>query len=118
VLLACNGRVRERLVFACRLKLGLAPPPVQAASLFYQRMLRLLERAGWRKLPSQTPVEFAASLPTGEIATPVTRLTDLCMAARFGGHSLEASRLTSLLEEIKLSLRTRPRSRRSPKVIS
>ena len=49
VLLACNGRVRERLVFACRLKLGLQAPPAQAASLFYQRMLRLLERAGWRK---------------------------------------------------------------------
>jgi transglutaminase-like putative cysteine protease len=112
VLLACNKRVRERLVFACRLKLGLQPPPMQAASFFYQRMLRLLERAGWRKLPSQTPVEFAASLPAGEIAAPVARFTDLCMAARFGGQGLEASRLTSLLEEIKLSLRVRPRSRR------
>jgi hypothetical protein len=73
-------------------------------------MLRLLERRGWRKAPSQTPVEFAASLPAGEIAIPVARLTDLCMAARFGGRSVEPSRFISLLEEIKLSLRSRQRS--------
>jgi hypothetical protein len=68
-------------------------------------MLRLLERAGWRKSPSQTPSEFAASLPAGEIAAPVARFTDLCMAARFGGRSVEASRFSALLQEIKSSLR-------------
>ena len=109
VLLACNGRLREHLVFACRLKMGLAAPPAQAASLFYQRMLRLLERAGWRKSPSQTPVEFAASLPAGEMAVPVNRLTDLCMAARFGGHRVDAALFTGLLEEVKSSLRGRTR---------
>jgi protein-glutamine gamma-glutamyltransferase len=109
VLLAFNASLRERLVFACRLKMGFPAPPAQAASLFYQRMLRLLERAGWRKSPSQTPVEFAASLSAGEIAAPVARFTDLCMAARFGGQSIEASRFSSLLEEIKLSLRGRSR---------
>jgi hypothetical protein len=108
-LLACNQGVRERLVFACRLKLGHEPPSAQAASFFYQRMLRLLERAGWRKSPSQTPVEFAASLPAGEVAAPVARFTDLCMAARFGGHGIEPSQLASLLEEVKLSLRARIR---------
>jgi protein-glutamine gamma-glutamyltransferase len=107
VALACNRRVRERFVFACRLKLDIEAPPAQAASFFYQRMLRLLERAGWRKSPSQTPAEFAASLAAGEIAAPVARFTDLCMAARFGGHRIEASHFASLLEEIKSSLRVR-----------
>ena len=106
-LVVCNRQVRERLVFACRIRLGFEAPPAQAASLFYHRMLRLLERAGWRKSASQTPIEFAASLPAGEIAAPVARLTDLCLAARFGGRSVEVSRLTGLLDEIKLSLRTR-----------
>ena len=109
LLLAGNSRVRERLVFACRLILGLQAPPAQAASLFYGGMLRLLARAGWRKSPSQTPVEFATSLGASEIAAPVARLTDLCMAARFGGHSVEASRFTDLLEEVKLTLRARTR---------
>ena len=110
VVLACNRDMRERLFFACRLKLGMEAPPAQAASLFYQRMLRLLEKRGWRKAPSQTPVEFAASLPENEIATPVGRLTNLCMAARFGGRSIEASRFMGLLDEIKLSLRVRHRT--------
>jgi hypothetical protein len=109
LLLGCNGSVRERLVFACQLKLGFEPPPAQSASFFYQRMLRLLERAGWHKLPSQTPVEFAASLPAGGIAAPVHQLTDLCMAVRFGGRKVETSRFTRLLEEVKLRLRTHKR---------
>jgi len=113
MLLSRNARLRERLVFACRLKMGLAAPPAQAASLFYQRMLRLLETAGWRKSPSQTPVEFAASLPAGEITAPILRFTDLCMAARFGGQCVEASRFTGLLEQIKSSLRAR--TRREPR---
>lgn len=113
IVLACNAHLRQRLVFTCRLKMGFPAPPAQAASLFYQRMLRLLERAGWRKSPSQTPAEFAASLTGGEIATPVARFTELCMAARFGAQSIEASRLTGLLEEIKSSLRGR--SRRGPR---
>jgi protein-glutamine gamma-glutamyltransferase len=107
LLLGCNARLRERLVFSFRLKFGLEGPPAQAASLFYARMLRLLERAGWRKTPSQTPVEFAASLSSARIASPVARFTDLCMAARFGGQRIDPSRFTTLLEEIKLSLRAR-----------
>ena len=107
VLLGCNKRLRGRLVFACRLKMGLEAPPAQAASLFYGRLLRLLERAGWRKPLSQTPAEFAASLPAGEIAGHVTQFTDLCMAARFGGRKIETCRFTGLLEEVKLSLQAR-----------
>jgi transglutaminase-like putative cysteine protease len=114
LLLACNAGVRERLVFACRLRLGVDLPPAQSASFFYQRMLRLLEKAGWRKLPSQTPVEFAASLPAGAIAAPVHRLTDLCMAVRFGGHKVETSRFTQLLGEVKFCLQTH--SPRDPRV--
>src|SRR5438445_6197922 len=106
LLLLCNRRLRERLVFAFQLKLGIEPPPVQSASIFYQRMLRLLERAGWHKFPSQTPIEFASSLPAGPITMRVHRLTDICMAVRFGGQRVETSRFMGLLEEIKLSLRS------------
>jgi hypothetical protein len=107
LLLGGNARLRKQLVFSFRLKFGLEAPPAQAASLFYTRMLRLLERAGRRKAPSQTPMEFAASLSGARIASPVARFTDLCMAARFGGQRIDASQFTTLLEEIKLSLRAR-----------
>ena len=106
LLVLCNRRVRERLVFAFQIKFGLEPPPVQSASIFYQRMLRLLERAGWHKSPSQTPLEFAASLPGGGLGMPVQRFTDVCMAVRFGGQNVESSRFTRLLDEIKLSLQS------------
>ena len=107
LLLGSNGRLRQRLLFSLQLRFGLKAPPAQAASLFYQRMLRLVARAGWRKAASQTPVEFAASLSGSEIGLPVARFTDLCMAARFGGQKIDNSRFTTLLEEIKASLRAR-----------
>ena len=119
VLLACNGRLRERLLFAWKIwawkmgasktGLGHETPAAQTASLFYQRMLRQLEHAGWPKSPCQTPLEFAASLPAREFAAPVARLTNLCMAARFGGQEIEFSRLAGVLDELKLSLRSRSR---------
>jgi hypothetical protein len=106
-ILLCNDHLRERFVFACKLKLGREPLPGQTASHFYERMLRLLQRGGWRKMPSQTPLEFATSLPPGEHASPVMQLTSLCMAARFGGQSIEACRFADLLSKVKASLRRR-----------
>src|SRR4029077_11764376 len=40
------------------------------ATLEYREMLRLLERRGWKKSPSQTALEFAAAIPSTEIAPP------------------------------------------------
>jgi len=105
-----NPRLRERLIFFCTLRLGRQPPSAQAAVLFYERMLRQLEGAGWRKSPFQTPGEFAASLPAAPIGATVAQLTDLCMAARFGGRTIEASRFSRLLDEVKLSLQARSHS--------
>ena len=100
LLLACNARVRERLVFAFRLKLGFEPPPAQSASFFYQRMLRLLERAGWHKLPSQTPLGIYF-LPPGGHAKSVPHLTN----CPHGGESIEPSRFADLLSKVNASLR-------------
>ncbi len=54
-------------------------------------MLRLLERRGWRKAAWQTPLEFAASLPQGDVSAPVARLTDLYLIARFGNRESESA---------------------------
>ena len=37
------------------------------AALEYSEMLRLLERRGWKKEPSQTPLEFAAAIPVANL---------------------------------------------------
>jgi transglutaminase-like putative cysteine protease len=109
-ILACNRRVRDRVLFFWNMKLGRDPHSAQAASLFYLRMLRQMEKAGWRKPPCQTPLEFAASLPPAEFSAPVARLTDICMAARFGGQAVDVYRLASLLDEIKRAVRLHRRS--------
>ena len=56
------------------------------AALEYREMLRLLEKRGWKKAASQTPLEFAAAIPAPELAAPVAQFTELYQSARFGDH--------------------------------
>jgi hypothetical protein len=82
-----RGRIGEwigHLMLGWRVRGQRGPLPPQTAALFYRRMLRLLGQRGWRKAEAQTPLEFAESLPAGEISAPVARLTDLYLIARFG----------------------------------
>jgi hypothetical protein len=72
----------------------------------YESMLKMLEKRGWRKAPSQTPREFAAVIPLGEISTPVLQLTELYQAARFGSRQAPAEEATSLLRSIRELLRS------------
>ncbi len=81
------------------------------AALEYNEMLRLLEHYGWKKSASETPLEFAAALPTPELTAPVAQLTELYQSARFGGHQARIGQMSSLLRLIRDSLRTR-KSRR------
>ena len=113
-----NASLRQRLFLFWRLRgfgsqAGLPP---QAATFSYQRMLRLLERHGWRKSPAQTPLEFAASLPAGQVRTPVLDLTDTYLAVRFGNPGtgsagVNAQRFAALLADLQSALRARPAPR-------
>jgi protein-glutamine gamma-glutamyltransferase len=103
-----NTSLRERLLLAWRMR-GMATHsslPPQAASLSYRRMLQLLEQRGWQKLPEQTPLEFAASLPSGELRAPVLDLTDIYLAARFGSQTTDGKRFAALLATLQTALRT------------
>jgi protein-glutamine gamma-glutamyltransferase len=82
------------------------------ASLEYAEMLRLLEKFGWTKLPSQTPLEFAAAIPAPDLTAPVAQLTELYQSARFGSRPAPVEQMSSLLRSIRDSLRTRKPSRR------
>jgi len=76
------------------------------AALEYSEMLRLLEKRGWQKSPSQTAREFASSLPLGNLAAPVAQLTELYQSARFGSHPARIEQMSSLLRLIRDSLRS------------
>jgi protein-glutamine gamma-glutamyltransferase len=80
------------------------------AALEYSEMLRLLARCGWRKLESQTPLEFAAAIPAPDLIAPVAKLTELYQSARFGDHPARVEQMASLLRLIRGSLRARPRN--------
>jgi protein-glutamine gamma-glutamyltransferase len=77
------------------------------AALEYREMLRLLEKRGWRKGESQTALEFAAAIPSGEIAAPVAQLTEIYQSARFGAHPARIEHMSSLLRSIRDMLRSR-----------
>jgi hypothetical protein len=81
------------------------------ASLEYREMLRLLEKRGWKKAPSQTPLEFAAAISAGELAAPVAEITEIYQSARFGNHPARTDQMSALLRSIRDLLRApRPRS--------
>ncbi len=87
--------------------------PPELAALEYREMLKLLERRGWRKLPAQTALEFAASIPDLQLAGPVSQLTEMYQSSRFGAHPANAGQMASLLSAMKEILRAA--SRRSTK---
>jgi protein-glutamine gamma-glutamyltransferase len=82
------------------------------ASLEYTEMLRLLEKRGWKKSPSQTPLEFASTIPVPELSAPIAQLTDLYQSARFGSHHEPIDQMSSLLRLIRDFLRVHKLSRR------
>jgi protein-glutamine gamma-glutamyltransferase len=75
------------------------------AALEYREMLRLLEKRGWKKGESQTALEFAAAIPSGEIVAPVAQLTEIYQSARFGEHPARIEQMVSLLRTIRDTLR-------------
>jgi hypothetical protein len=77
------------------------------AALEYREMLRLLEKRGWKKAASQTALEFAAAIPSPELAAPVAQFTELYQSARFGDHPAPVREMSVLLRAIREGLRSR-----------
>jgi protein-glutamine gamma-glutamyltransferase len=74
----------------------------QLASRLYAELLRVLEKRGFVRSPSQTPGELAVAVALRpELAPAVREFTDLYAQARFGGAPCEALRLRSLLQQIR-----------------
>jgi protein-glutamine gamma-glutamyltransferase len=105
LLLAANAQrlwraVRNRRLAACPEK-----SPSLAASIWYERMTRMLARKGWSKSPAQTPAEFLVSIQDEDMREPVAQFTRHYESARFGGSSDDAQRLPELYEEISTTVR-------------
>jgi transglutaminase-like putative cysteine protease len=74
--------------------------PRTSASFWYQRMLKMMARRGWRKEPSQTAEEFAAAIPDPAMRHGVELFTDHYERARFNESVEDAQRLPELYEEL------------------
>ena len=71
------------------------------ATLFYERMLRVLHRRGIEKPAWLTPIEFAHVMPEPELSLLVEDFTVAYNALRFGGNPDAAARIVLLLGRLE-----------------
>lgn len=100
VLLAANFRRILRMLERRRLVAKPEKAPRAAASLWYEKMTRLVARQGWRKSPAQTPAEFVNMIEDPAIRRSVEEFTRRYELARFGESAEDAKRLPEIFEEI------------------
>ena len=81
--------------------------PEQAASIWYERMTRMLSRKGMRRSKGQTAQEFVRRIENQRLREPVARFTSVYESARFGNSPGDASRLPELYEEVQAATRDR-----------
>jgi len=80
--------------------------PEQAASLWYQRMARILARRGMQKTEAETAQEFLRKIEDNRLRLPVRRFTAVYESARFGNSAEDARRLPELFEEVEAAMRS------------
>jgi protein-glutamine gamma-glutamyltransferase len=100
LLLLVNARQLLVLLHTFRLRAHPERAPRLAATIWYLRMTRTVARRGWRKLPVQTPVEFASAIGDAKLRERVVRFTRHYESARFGDSATDAGQLPDLYEEI------------------
>ena len=74
--------------------------PRKAAALWYDRMVDRMARLGWRKSPSQTPLDFVAAIQETALQEKVARFTRAYESARFGQSVEDAQSLPALFKEV------------------
>jgi hypothetical protein len=75
--------------------------PHSAATIWYERTLKLLQRRGIRKLPTQTPQEFLKTIPQPPVRQRVESFTFHYERARFGDSPEDAEKLPELYRELE-----------------
>ncbi len=74
--------------------------PRAAATIWYERMLRALQRRGWHKRPSQTPEEFVVTIEDPTLRGAVENFTRRYQRARFGESAEDARALPELFAQV------------------
>jgi hypothetical protein len=100
LLLAVNIGRLWRLVHVRSIANHPEQSPKLAATIWYQRLTRMLAKRGWAKSPVQTPREFAESLSHQPEQHVLLRFTEQYEHARFGDSAEAARELPELYEEI------------------
>ena len=77
--------------------------PRESAALWYDRMVGRMARLGWRKSPSQTPLDFVAAIQEPALQKKVARFTRAYESARFGKSVDDAQSLPELFRDITAS---------------
>jgi hypothetical protein len=88
--------------------------PQQSAVLFYNEMLALLERKGFKKKPYQTPLEFATETKLTEVA----KITNFYNSVRFSSNILNdenQQEIRKLIKEISKKKLSVPKPVSKPK---
>jgi transglutaminase-like putative cysteine protease len=80
--------------------------PEQAASIWYQRMARILARRGMEKTEAETPHEFLRKIEDNRLRPPVAQFTSVYESARFGNSAEDARQLPRLFEEVAAAMRS------------
>jgi hypothetical protein len=105
LVLAANARRLWRGLRNRRLAAHPGKSPSLAATIWYERMTRVLEKKGWSKSAAQTPAEFLIAIQDDAIREPMAAFTQHYESARFGGSAEDAQRLPELYEEILTTVR-------------
>lgn len=100
LVLAANARRLWRAFRNRRLAARPEKSPSLAATIWYERMTRMLARKGWRKSPAHTPQEFLPYIQDEAVRESVAKFTQHYESARFGGSAQDAQRLPDLYEEV------------------
>jgi hypothetical protein len=106
LLLGINARSLRSAIGTRQLAAHPERSPQKAAGIWYQRMTGTIARRGWRKLPTQTPAEFAESIADRELQGAVIEFTERYEKARFANSSEDAKHLPELYEAISTGRRS------------
>jgi protein-glutamine gamma-glutamyltransferase len=88
--------------------------PRESAALWYDRMVGRMARLGWRKSPSQTPLDFVAAIQEAALQKKVAAFTRAYESARFGKSLGDAQSLPELFKDITAAEATNSRKTTGP----
>lgn len=89
-----------KFFWTCNLLRADRPVTLQEATFSYRRFLNIVRKKGFRKLPSETPREFAEKIEPAVLGEQARRFTRIYNAARYGGERPSLPRLREMLQEV------------------